>query len=119
MKKLALLLSVVLAAGVASAAQARPHAAKHVAKASAVKTHDVTAEVVAVDAEKKTITIKGEPDNTTAPVEGKAIAALKTVKPGAKYVLTCRDDEHGAHQAVTAIHKAHEAKTMAKAPKKS
>jgi hypothetical protein len=120
MKKLALLLSVVLAAGVASASPAaRPHAAKHVAKASAVKTHDVTAEVVAVDAEKKTITIKGEPDNTTAPVEGKAIAALKTVKPGAKYVLTCRDDEHGAHQAVTAIHKAHEAKTMAKAPKKS
>ena len=58
MKKLALLLSVVLAAGVASAAQAtKSHAAKHVAKASAGKTHDVTAEVVAVDAEKKTITV--------------------------------------------------------------
>jgi len=120
MKKIALLLSAVLAAGVASAGQAaKPHAAKHVAKAAAVKTHDVTAEVVAVDAEKQTITIKGEPENTTAPVEGKAIAALKTVKPGAKYVLTCRDDEQGAHKAVTAIHRVHEAKTMAKAQKKS
>jgi hypothetical protein len=120
MKKLVLLLSVVLAAGVASAAQAtKSHAARHVAKASAARTHDVTAEVVAVDAEKKTITIKGDQENTTAPVEGKAIAALKTVKPGAKYVLTCRDDEQGAHKAVTAIHRVHEAKTMAKAQKKS
>jgi hypothetical protein len=120
MKKLALLLAVVVAAGVAWAAQAAtPHAAKHMAKASAAKTHDVTAEVVAVDAEKKTITIKGDQENTTAPVEGKAIAALKTVKPGGKYVLTCRDDEQGAHKAVTAIHKAHEGKTTARASKKS
>lgn len=119
MKKFALLLSLVLAAGIATADQtSKAHAAKHV-KAAAAKTHDVTAEVVSVDTAKQTITIKGEPENTTAPVEGKAIAALKTVKPGGTYVLRCRDDEQGVHKAVTAIHKAPEGKTAAKATKKT
>ena len=129
MKKLALLLSLVFVAGVAVADQApKADAAKPAAKAAAsekaekaapAKTHDVTAEVVSVDAAKSTITIKGEKENTTAPVEGKAIAALKTVKAGGKYVLTCRDDEKGAHQAITAIHEAAEAKAPAKAEKKN
>jgi len=129
MKKLALLLSLVFVAGVAVADQAqKADAAKPAAKAAAsekaekaapAKTHDVTAEVVSVDAAKSTITIKGEKENTTAPVEGKAVAALKNVKAGAKYVLTCRDDEKGAHQAITAIHEAAEAKAPAKAEKKN
>jgi hypothetical protein len=130
MKKFALLLSLVFVAGVAAADQTqKADAAKPAAKAtaseksakaaSAAKTHDVTAEVVSVDAANKTITIKGEKDNTTAPVEGKAIAALKNVKAGEKYVLTCRDDEKGAHQAVTAIHPAAAAKAPAKAEKKN
>jgi Zn/Cd-binding protein ZinT len=129
MKKFALLLSLVFAAGVAAADQAqKADAAKPAAKVAAsekaekaapAKTHDVTAEVVSVDAEKKTITIKGEKENLTAPVEGKAIAALKTVKSGTKYVLTCRDDEKGEHKAVTAIHVAAEAKAPAKAEKKN
>ena len=130
MKKFALLLSLVFVAGVAAADQTqKADAAKPAAKAtaseksakaaSAAKTHDVTAEVVSVDAEKNTITIKGEKENMTAPVEGKAIAALKTVKSGGKYVLTCRDDEKGEHKAVTAIHAAAEAKAPAKVEKKN
>ncbi len=125
MKKFALLLSLVFVAGVAAADQAQTDAAQPAAKAAAsekaatAKTHDVTAEVVSVDAAKSTITIKGEKENTTAPVEGKAVAALKTVKAGGKYVLTCRDDEKGAHQAITAIHEAAEAKAPAKAEKKN
>lgn len=129
MKKFALLLSLVFAAGVAAADQAqkadaakpaeKAAASEKAAKAATAKTHNVTAEVVSVDAAKNTITIKGETENTTAPVEGKAIAALKTVKAGGKYVLTCRDDEKGAHQAVTAIHEAAEAKAPAKAEKKN
>ena len=98
----------------------RPPRPRKTAKAtSAAKTHDVTAEVGSVDAAKNTITIKGEKENMTAPVERKAIAALKTVKSGAKYVLTCRDDEKGEHKAVTAIQVAAEAKAPAKAEKKN
>jgi len=127
MNKFAMLLSLVFVAGVAAADQTpKADAAQPAAKATAsekaakaAKTHDVTAEVVSVDAEKNTITIKGEKENMTAPVEGKAIAALKTVKSGGKYVLTCRDDEKGDHKAVTAIQVAPEAKAPAKAEKKN
>jgi len=109
MKKFALLLSLVFVAGVVSAQadEAKPAAkaaaAEKAAPAAAAKTHDVTAEVVSVDTAKNTITLKGEKDNHTAPVEGKAIAALKTVKAGDKVTVTCRDNEKGEHQAVTAI----------------
>jgi hypothetical protein len=124
MNKFALLLSLVCVAGVAAAhetpkAQPDTKAAASEKAVQAAKTHDLTAEVVSVDAAKNTITIKGEKENTTAPVEGKAIAALSTVKSGAKYVLTCRDDEKGAHKAVTAIREATEAKAPAKAEKKN
>ena len=129
MKKLALLLSLVFVAGVAAADQtqktdatkpaAKVTASEKTAKAAPAKTHDVTAEVVSVDAAKQTITIKGEKENTTAPVEGKAVAALKTVKTGAKYVLTCRDDEKGEHKAITAIREAAEPKAAAKTEKKN
>jgi uncharacterized protein (UPF0333 family) len=121
MKKFALLLSFVFAAGVAVAhEETKADAAKapataeskattatqtHAAKA-AMKTHKVEAEVVSTDAAAKTITIKSDTgENKTAPVEGKAIAELKTVKAGEKYTLTCRDNEAGEHQAVVAIAK--------------
>jgi Zn/Cd-binding protein ZinT len=126
MKQFALLLSLVCAAGIAAANQAEKAqpAAKTPASEKAVqtapaKTHDVTAEVVSFDAEKKTITLKGEKENTTAPVEGKALATLKTVKSGAKYVFTCRDDEKGEHKAVTAIREWAEPKAPAQAEKKN
>ena len=121
MKKFALLLSFVFAAGVAAAHEgSKTDAAKaparaetkstpathtHAAKA-AMKTHKVEAEVVSTDLAAKTITIKADGENKTAPVEGKAVSALKNVKPGQMWTLTCRDNEKGEHQAVIAMAKA-------------
>ena len=124
MKKFALLLSFVFAAGVAVAhetaaakapakAEAKATTATHSTK-PAMKTHKVEAEVVSTDAAAKTITLKSETgENKTAPVEGKAIAELKTVKAGEKYMITCRDNEAGEHQAVMNIVKAPAAKVPA------
>lgn len=116
MKKLTLLLSLVFAAGVAFAADApadkapaKPAAAASSDKASTkteakAMTHEVNAEVVSTNAEKKELTIKDDKgESHTAPVEGKAIAELKTVKAGEKVTVTCRDNEKGEHQAITAI----------------
>jgi Cu/Ag efflux protein CusF len=70
------------------------------------KTHDVTAEVVAVDMEAKTITIKNADGTTmTAPVMGQAVVQLKEVKTGQKVSLTCKDKENGDHEGVTFIKK--------------
>jgi hypothetical protein len=109
MKKLALLASFALVAGIASADEAKKaDAAKPATVAAekapaAGKTHEVTAEVVSADAAKSTITIKGEKDNKTVPVDAKASAALATVKAGDKVALTCWDDDKGAHVKVVAI----------------
>jgi hypothetical protein len=110
MKKFAMLMSLVFVAGVAFAQEAAKPAEKAAApataaaeKAPAGKTHEVTAEVVSVDTVKNTITLKGEKGNNTAPVEGKAQASLKSIKAGEKVTVTCRDNEKGEHQAVTAI----------------
>jgi Cu/Ag efflux protein CusF len=71
------------------------------------KNHDVTAEVVSVDMDAKTITIKnGDGSTMTAPVMGEAIGQLKDVKAGQKVTLTCKDKENGEHEGVTAIKKA-------------
>ena len=123
MKKLALLLSFVFVAGVAVAHEAtKASSSKAPAKAEtkataakpAMKTHKVEAEVVSTDVAAKTITIKSDTgENKTSPVEGKAVAALKNVKAGEKYTLTCRDNEAGEHQAVVAIMKTPPAKATA------
>jgi hypothetical protein len=104
MKKLAVLVPLTFVAGLAFAQEAKQaEPAKAPAKHAAVKTHDVEAEVVSTDAIGKTITVKVENENKTLPVEGKAIASLKTVKAGEKVKLTCRDNEKGEHQAVEMI----------------
>jgi hypothetical protein len=103
MKKLALLLSFAFVAGVAGAQETKPANPDKMAAMAAEKTHDVKAEVVAFDAAKSTLTIKGEKENQTVPVEGKALAALKDVKPGAKLTLVCKDDGAGAHQTVVDV----------------
>ena len=120
MKKFALLLSVVFVAGLAVADEAKKaDAPKTPEQAAAVKieakaetakavaekgkTHEVTAEVVSVDAEKNTITIKGEKENKTVPVDAKAAGALKTTKAGDKVSLTCWDNSKGEHVKVVAI----------------
>ena len=117
MKKLALLLSLVLVAGVTFAAQSTPPAQPAPAApaaapatqpapaAPATKTHTVEAEVVSADATAKTLTIKGEAgkENKTVAVDTSAVGSLKSLKSGDKVKLTCRDDSMGAHQAVTEI----------------
>lgn len=97
MKTVAWMICLVLVAGLAFAPNA-------LAKDAAKKTHDVTAEVVSVDIEGKTITIKDDKGETkTAPVLESAEPMLKKVKPGQKVTLTCQDNEMGEHQAVSGI----------------
>ncbi len=107
MKKFALLLSALLVAGAAYASQAatsaKSQATTPAKSASAMKTHVVEAEVVSADAAAKTLTVKGDPDNKTVPVEGAAAAQLKNLKAGEKVKLTCRDNAQGEHQAITHI----------------
>ena len=68
------------------------------------KTHDLTAQVISVDAKAKTITIKNsEGREITAPVLGDAVQSLGKVKAGQNVTLTCMDNEKGEHQGVTAI----------------
>ena len=102
MKKLALLLSLVVVAGV-SAEEPKKEVAKAGEKAVTVKTHEVQAEVVSVAPDGKTLTIKGETGDKTVPVDEKAAMAVKALKPGDKTTLICRDTEKGEHQAVTGI----------------
>lgn len=67
-------------------------------------THDVTTEVVAVDLEKKVITIKDvNGENKKVPVLPSALESLKTIKAGDNVLLTCQDNEKGEHQGVSAI----------------
>jgi hypothetical protein len=112
-KKLTVLLSLVLAFGLAVAAQAKTTTAPKVK----VTHHAVETEVVSTDVVKHTITFKTETGESTAPVQGtKARAALKKLKPAEKVTLTCKD-ENGEHKAITAIKTA--PVTKAKAPAKA
>lgn len=95
---LVLIFALVLAAAPALAGEGHAHGKG--------KLHDVTAEVVSVDADAKTITIKTEDGKTkTAPVMGEAISQLKDLQAGQKVTLTCKDKENGEHEGVTAIKK--------------
>lgn len=99
MRKIATLAALAVIAGllVASAAPAL---------AGAGKTHKENAEVVSVDVQAKTITIKDAKGEVhTAPVMGDAVAQLSKVSAGEKITLTCQDDEKGAHQGVVGIQK--------------
>ena len=107
MKKLAVLMSLVLVAtasfALAAPAKAKAKAPAHAAMAG--KTHEVQAEVVSTDAAKSTLTIKGDKENKTLPVDKKAAASLKTVKAGDKVTLTCWDNAKGEHVKITGIAK--------------
>ena len=70
------------------------------------KTHVVNGTVVAVDTTKNTITLKGsDGKESTGPVEGAAQKMLASLKAGDKVKATCRDNDKGEHQALTAIAK--------------
>ena len=94
MKRFALLLVLAVALAFGSA----------FANAPAGKTHDMNAQVVSVDLQAKTLTIKGEDgENHTAPVMGKALDVLPTLKAGDNVSVTCKDNDKGEHEGVTAI----------------
>ena len=104
MKKLALLFALALTAGAVYAQDAKaPATTKAPETMAPAKTHEVNAEVVSVDATAKTITVKGEKDNKTVPVDDKALASVKDLKSGQKVTLLCRDNEKGEHVAVTGV----------------
>jgi hypothetical protein len=68
------------------------------------RTHEVSTEVVSVDAKAHTITIKDEKGAAkTVPVLEHARGSLASLKAGDKVTLTCTDDEKGVHQGVSAI----------------
>lgn len=73
---------------------------------AAGKTHQVKATIVSIDVENSKITIKDEKgEEKTAPVMDKAVDELKNFKAGDKVTLTCKDNEKGEHEGVTAIKK--------------
>ena len=70
------------------------------------KSHDMTVEVVSIDAKAKTITVKDEKgENHTAPLMGKAVSEASSFKAGDKVVVTCKDKDDGTHEGVSAIKK--------------
>jgi glucose/arabinose dehydrogenase len=113
MKKFALMFALVGVAGISAAQEpvepakaAKAEKVQATAKTEAkmtAKTHEVEAEIVSYDAAAKTLTIKGTPDNTTVPVDAKAVASVKELKAGDKATLLCRDNEKGEHQAVAGV----------------
>ena len=71
----------------------------------ATKHHNLTATIVSMDEKAKTITFTTDNgEQKTAPVIGKAISELKSVKAGEKVTLTCTDKATGEHEGVSDIH---------------
>ena len=95
-RSIAVIMAVALVAGVAFAAGSEAPAAG--------KTHEMTVEIVSVDKQSKTITIKDDKGATKAvPVLGNAARSLGNVRTGEMFTLTCQDNEKGEHQGITGI----------------
>jgi hypothetical protein len=96
MKKLALLVCAVLVAGLALG--------QVTSAVAAGKTHDMKGTVVSMDVAGKKLTFKDESGTSmTAPVLGKAVETLKTLKAGEAITVTCQDNEKGDHEGISAI----------------
>jgi hypothetical protein len=110
MKKLALVLSIVFAAGVAAAQEApKPQAVPAPDKAAKVEKakHEVSGEIVSTDEFKRTVTFRNDKgESLTWSVEGKAADNLKNLKAGEKVKIVYRANDMGEPQAATAIQKA-------------
>jgi hypothetical protein len=97
MKKTAMLLCAILAMGVVFAGMDKEHKAMG-------KSHKETVELVSVDLDAKTITIKDDKGEThTAPLLGKASEEAKAYKAGDRLVVTCMDNEKGEHTGISHI----------------
>ena len=112
MKKLAMLVSFALAAGVAFAQEPQPGQPapkapeKAYGQAEKAQKNEVTGEVVALDTVKKTITFKSDLGvEKTLPAEGAAADVLKDLKTGDKVTISCSVDERGEPKAATRISK--------------
>lgn len=120
MKKLGLALAAVLAGAGLGWAQVPPETAPPAAEtkpAAKSKTHKFRAEVVSTDVDKKTITVKVDGAEKTAPVGPLAMGRLKMLKAGDRIVLTCRDDAAtGEHKEVSFIRMAAPAAVAPAAP---
>ncbi len=124
MKKSALVLSLVFAAGsLAFAQDAAKEAPKAPAKHSTkhvVAQHAVAAEIVSADAEKKTVTFKNDKgESLTWPAEGKALESLKSVKAGDKVSIHYAVDATGAPKSATEIKSVPVAQAKPAAPVKT
>jgi hypothetical protein len=96
MRKLAALLCSLFVAGLLLAPASPAFAG--------AKTHQLKATVVSIDLEGKSITVTDEKgEQKTAPVLGKAVDSLKTLKAGDKVTLTCSDKDTGEHEGVSKI----------------
>ena len=69
--------------------------AASMAVAEILKTRNVEAEILKVDAVAKAITFKAEGAEKTAPCGGLCPSQLKTIKAGDKVTLSCVDDGDG------------------------
>jgi hypothetical protein len=111
MKKLAMLVTFAMAAGVAFAQDPQPgqpaaKAPEKAYQADKAQKNEVTGEVVALDTVKKTITFKSEMGvEKTLPAEGSAADTLKDLKTGDKVTISCAIDEKGQPKAATRISK--------------
>src|SRR5215470_12735140 len=90
MKKFAMLMSLVFAAGIAFAQEPQPGQPapkapeKAYGQAEKAQKNEVTGEVVSLDTVKKTITFKSDKGEKTLPAEGAAADVLKDLKTGDK-----------------------------------
>jgi c-di-GMP-binding flagellar brake protein YcgR len=99
MKNKSILMAVLVMAALAVAPLGSAFASE------GTKTHQLTATIVSMDEKAHTITFTTDSgEQKTAPVMGKAISELKSVKAGEKVTLTCTDKATGEHEGVSAIH---------------
>jgi hypothetical protein len=123
MQKMTWVLSFLMAAGLAAAAEHTKSTTETNTKSSkttAVATTktakpSVQAEVVSSDASKKTLTVKDASGDKTWPVDTKAAAKLKALKAGETVTLSFRSDAKGEPVAVSRIKTPASTKTHAKA----
>ncbi len=66
-------------------------------------THQATFEVVSVDLQAKTITLRADEQEWTLPVIGKALQKLENIEAGKTIKVTCQDNDDGEHQAILDI----------------
>jgi len=104
MKRLALILALAFAAGVASSPAASAATTTHHHKSGKLKAIRAEGEVVSVDAAAKTATVKVNGEEMTHPVKGKAaVAELGKLKAGDHVRLTVMANAAGEHQYISSI----------------